>query len=133
MINQEYGQILEKLGRVQEGVERLREDLRTEQEHAHESRSAVHGRLDDVGVRLGQVESAIAVDGQISAQVRAEVAALRENFNKSKETIDEFRRMKAVGVGIVGLVGLGGTAFGASLFWWGDAVKAAITHWLGFK
>ena len=130
MATGELGQILEKLGRVQEGVERLRDEFRVEQDHAHESRSSVHGRIDEVGNRLGQVESAIAVDGQITAQVRAEVALLSTSVEEGKATIDEFKRMKAVGIGIVGLVGLGGTAFGASLIWWGDSTVTFIRHLL---
>lgn len=37
---------------------------------------------------------------------------------------------KLIGWGVVSIVGVGGTAFGASIMWWGDQVVTALRGWL---
>jgi hypothetical protein len=38
--------------------------------------------------------------------------------------------MKMIGWGVVGIVGIGGTAFGAAMIWWGEQTINAVRHFL---
>ena len=43
--------------------------------------------------------------------------------------MDDRKRTKTVGLSIVGLIGIGGTAFGAALIWWGEHTVSFI-RWM---
>ena len=44
--------------------------------------------------------------------------------------VDDMKRMKMLGGTIVGLIAIGGTAFGASLIWWGEQVAGLFRYLL---
>ncbi|MER9452061.1 DUF1515 family protein [Mesorhizobium sp. M0254] len=115
------------LGQVLEGVKQLRADFQEEKQNAHESRATVHRRLDEHAEEIGKLRTDVAVHGQVEAQVRNEVKSLKEAVNPS---LEDWKRMKALGIGIAGLLALGGLSFGAMLMWAGDAAATAVRHWL---
>ena len=112
-------EILQKLGRIEEKQDRVRTDLDKEQEHARENRAAIHAKLDDLQDRMTKAESSIVVAAGIDVQVRNELNAM-------KPAIEDFTRMRQIGLGAVGIIALGGTAFGASLIWWGEQMISFI-------
>lgn len=117
------GQLIEGVAGLRRDITDMREDFDQEKEHAHESRKDVHRKIDDLADRVSKAETTIQVAGQVTAQTRDRIDAV-------EPTVDEFRRMKLVGWSIVGIVGIGGTAFGASLIWWGEQTINGIRHFL---
>ena len=126
--------VLLALGRVQEGVEQLREDFRDEKQTAHESRAALHRRLDEQASDIASLKTDVKVAGLVEAQVRDEVRAIGEKVDANQAAIgphvDDWKRMKAVGVGLVGLLAVGGLSVGAMLTWASETAITTIRHWL---
>lgn len=99
-------------------IAELRSDIREDLAAERTSRSQVYERL-------GKVEHAVAVDAAVTAQHRDKIdgrlAEIERTLSEDvKPPVEDFKRMKTVGLSVVGLVGIGGTAFGASLIWWGE-------------
>lgn len=115
------------LGRVLEGVEQLRDDFQDEKRNAHESRTTMHHRLDMQAAEIASLKTDVAIAGKIEAQVRNEVKSLKDAVNPS---LEDWKRMKALGIGVAGLLALGGLSVGAMLMWAGDAAATAVRHWL---
>lgn len=126
--------IMLALGRLQEGVDRLRADFQEEKRAAHESRSTIHRRLDEQAEDIARLKTDVAIAGKIEAQLRDEIKQLKEtveaNHEEFEPSIAEWRRMKSIGIGLAGLLALGGLSFGAVLTWMGDAAVSAVRHWL---
>src|SRR5215217_3948383 len=105
-------------------MEQLRDDFQEERVADRQSRARLHERMDSVAEDVGTIKGDIRILGEVDGQVRAEVQSLKvtveSNQAEIKPTVDEFKRMKMVGLSVVGLIGIGGTAFGASLIWWGE-------------
>lgn len=106
------------LSTVLAAIEALRSDVREDLAAERISRS-------QVCERLGKVEHAVAVDAAVTAQHRDKIderlAEIERTLSEDvKPPVEEFKRMKMVGLSVVGVVGIGGTAFGASLIWWGE-------------
>lgn len=121
------GQLIEGVAGLRRDITDLRDDFDTEKDHAHDSRKDVHRKIDELTGRVGDVETTVQVAGQVTAQTRDRIDAMDSTLNKDvKPTVDEFKRMKMIGWSVVGIVGLGGTAFGASLIWWGEQVGSAL-------
>ena len=112
----------------------LKEDIAEEREASRLSRAAMRDRIEEVVDRVGNLETTLAISGQIDAQVRAELDALRKSVSDSNSsiqpTVDEWRRIKAIGIGLVGLLALGGVSVGAALSWTGESVVSAVRAWL---
>jgi archaellum component FlaC len=126
--------IMLALGKLQAGVDRLRVDFQDEKQMAHESRAVIHQRLDSQVQQIAHMETTIAVSGQIDAQVRGEIQALKETVEKNQESvspaIEDLKRMKTLGLGIAGLIALAGLTIGSIVMWASEAAVAAIRHWL---
>lgn len=125
---------MHKLGRLEEGVRQLREDFKEEKETAHESRAVIHRRLDEHVEVISGIKTDVAIAAKVDAQVRDELKALKVTVDGNRDaiqpSIDEWARMKTIGIGIVGLLALGGLSVGAALVWMGDAAVTAVRHWL---
>lgn len=126
--------IMRALGRVEEGVSRIRADFQDEKENAHESRAVIHKRLDDQTNKFGHLEMTVAISGGVDAQLRDQIAELRktveENHAAVAPALEEWKRMKTLGVGISGLIALAGLTIGGMVAWASDGLIAALRHWL---
>lgn len=126
--------IMLALGKLQEGVDRLRVDFQDEKGMAHEGRAVIHQRLDNQAREIAHLETTIAVSGEIDAQVRGEIQALKETVEKNQgvvsPAIEEWKRMKTLGVGISGLIAIAGLTIGSIIAWAGEAAVTSIRHWL---
>ncbi len=115
-------------------VRQLREDYARDQEAARESRAALHRRVDEVMDRLAQMETTAAISGQIDAQVRQELDALKTTVESNAAmlapTVEEWKRIRAIGLGLVGLLAIGGISLGAAAAWAGEAIVNTIRAWL---
>lgn len=111
-------------------LEQLRDDFQEEREQSRRSREKMHERMDVVATDVGTIRGDIRILGEVDGQVRGELQSLRatvvQNQAEVGPSVDEFKRMKAVGLSIVGLIAIGGTAFGASLIWWGEHTVSFI-------
>lgn len=124
----------EKIGRLLEAVERLTEEVLDERIVARDNRAIIHRRLDGQGDEISRLRQDVAIMGKVDAQVRDELAELREtvtsNHNSVLPDIDEWRRMRRLGRGLFWLLGLGGVSLGAAIVWAGEAVRTAVLSWL---
>lgn len=122
------------LGRVQEGVDRLREDFQNEKNMAHESRAVIHRRLDEQAKDIAGLQTNVAITGQIDAQVREEIKSLSAKVDANHAAItpsvEEWKRIRNIGIGITGLIAIGGLSVGAVLTWASETAVTTIRHWL---
>lgn len=126
--------IMRVLGRLEEGVSRIREDFSEEKESAHESRSVIHRRLDEHAQTVAKLETTVAISGQVEAQLRDQIAALEERVKKHhaevSPTIEEWKRIKTLGWGVSSLLVIAGVSAAsiAAVAW--DWFIAVVRHWL---
>ena len=122
------------LGRLQTSVERLRDDFSEEKGLAHESRTAIHRRLDEQAVQVAIVDKTVALEALVHAQMRDQFETLaetvKENHDAVAPTIEDMRRLKMVGWGISGLIALGGISVGGLVALAGESVVNTLRHWL---
>jgi predicted PP-loop superfamily ATPase len=122
------------LGKVQESVDRLRADFQDEKRSAHESRSVLHSRLDEQMGEIASLKTDVAISAGVDVTVREQIKALKAtveaNHAAVQPSIEEWKHMKAMGIGLVGLLALGGLSLGAVLMWMSDAAVTAVRHWL---
>lgn len=131
-VAEEYKILLEMLKQQGESIEALRQTVAQGHEKSSDSRSKLHERIDELGDRLGKIDGDIRILGQVDAQLRSKVEALAEtvqrNQAEAQPTIDEWRRIRAIGIGIVGLLALGGVSIGAMFAYAGEAVINWARH-----
>lgn len=115
-------------------LEQLRDDFRDEREASRQSRSKLHERVDGMADDVGAIRGDIQILGEVDGQIRGEVQSLRDTVEANQKnvqpTVDEWRRIRAIGLGIVGLLAIGGVSLGAALAWAGEGVVSAVRHWL---
>ncbi|WGD29855.1 hypothetical protein AncyloWKF20_19205 [Ancylobacter sp. WKF20] len=81
------------------------------------------------------LKTAVAVDVAVSAQHRDKSEARFDTIERAladdiKPQTDEFKRMKAIGVGFLALVAMGGMSIGGVLVYAGDLAVNWVRHWL---
>ncbi len=127
-------EIMRTLGRMEEGLDRIREDFQEEKDSAHESRAVIHRRLDEQGKQIAKTEETIAIAGFVDAQIRDEVKALQktvvDNHEEVAPAIAEWRRIKLLGAGVGALLVLFGISVGSLIVWASDTASAIVRHWL---
>lgn len=124
----------EKIGRLLEAVEQIREDFKEERNAARESRSNIHRRLDEQAHDIAKLRTDMMAAGQIQAQVRNELQEVRRTVDENHEAItpdiEEFRRMKTLGRGFFWLLGFGGVSLGAAIAYTSENLATIVRHWL---
>lgn len=124
----------EKIGRLLEAVEQMRDDLKEERAIARENRTIIHRRLDEQAQEVARLRSDMVVSGHIEAQVRNELQELRETINENHNSIqpdiEDFRRMRTLGRGLFWLLGFGGMSLGAAIAYASEHLAAIVRHWL---
>ena len=126
--------ILHALGRVEEGVKRIREDFQEEKQNARESRAVIHARLDSQAKRIGHLDTTVAISGGVDAQIREEIKALKETVDRNhaatQPALEEWKRLKTLGYGISGLIAVAGLTVGSIVAYMSDGAIAWVRHWL---
>ncbi|NTG94266.1 DUF1515 domain-containing protein [Rhizobium rhizogenes] len=126
--------IVRSLGRVEEGLDRIREDFQEEKESAHESRAVIHKRLDEHARQMAKTDETIAIAGLVDAQIRDQIKALEKTVEKNHEevvpSISEWRRIKILGAGFGGILLLLGISVGAIVTWASDTASSIVRQWL---
>jgi hypothetical protein len=120
-------EIMRILGRLEEGVDRLRADFTDEKEHSAESRGRMHTKLE-------KIEEDVGIVGKVAAQARDKADAVGKIVSDDvKPVTDDVKRWRQLGLGLLGIIGIAGTALGISMATVGDQVATVLRHWLGFK
>ncbi|MBB3313625.1 ferritin-like protein [Rhizobium sp. BK196] len=126
--------IMRALGRVEEGVRRIREDFQEEKENAHDSRAVIHRRLDEQMRQINLLDKVVEISSGVDATLREEIKALKETVDKNhaatQPALEEWKRMKTIGYGISGLIAFAGLTVGAVVTWASDGAVSALRHWL---
>jgi hypothetical protein len=126
--------ILLMLGRVEEGVKRIREDFQEEKENAHDSRAVIHRRLDEQMRQINLLDKVVEISSGVDATLREEIKALKETVDRNhasvQPTIEEWKKLKIVGSSISGLIALSGLTAGTIIAVYGKAVIVSALAWL---
>lgn len=117
-------EIMRALGRLEEGVDRLRADFTDEKEHSAESRGRMHAKLE-------KIEKDVRIVGQVAAMARDKGNAVEKLVvDDVKPATDDFKRMRTIGIVGISLLGFAFTALGVTLATVGEGFVAAIRSWL---
>lgn len=124
--------VLMLLGRLEAGVDRLRADFGEEKTQAAASRKALYERQDEMRGDLSNLKADIDMAAVISAQKLGELAKeLKDHKEAVQPSVDEWKRIRTLGIGITGVLAIGGLSVGAMLSMGLDAFRAAMRSWLG--
>jgi len=124
--------VLMILGRVQEGVERLRQDFGEEKAQASQSRKLLYERQDEMRGDLSNLKQDIDMTALVTAQKLGDLTKeLTDHKLAVQPSIDEWKRIRTLGIGITGVLAIGGLSVGAMLSMGLDAFRAALRSWLG--
>ncbi|ANL48634.1 hypothetical protein AMC87_CH04013 [Rhizobium phaseoli] len=128
------GRVEGRLTGIEENVSLLREEMSDEKQNAHESRSVIHRRLDDQGKQISHLDTTMVISGAVDATLREEIKTLKDTVEKNhaatQPALDDWRRIKTLGVGISGLIAIAGLTAGATITWMSDGAVAWVRHWL---
>ncbi|MDR9813125.1 DUF1515 domain-containing protein [Rhizobium hidalgonense] len=128
------GRVEGRLTGIEENVSLLREEVSDEKQNAHESRSVIHRRLDDQGKQISHLDTTMVISGAVDATLREEIKTLKDTVEKNhaatQPALDDWRRIKTLGVGISGLIAIAGLTAGATITWASDGAVAWLRHWL---
>lgn len=126
--------IMRVLGRLEEKVEQLRDDVSEEKKDAHESRTSIHRRLDAQVSQFAILDKTVSIEAQINAQTRDKIDDLSETVKANHEavlpTIEDMKRLKTLGYGVAGLIALAGVSVAGLVMWAGEAAVTTVRHWL---
>lgn len=128
------GKLEGSLTGINESVAQLRKDVGDEKANAHESRSVIHRRLDEQARQIHLLDMTVTVSSNVDGQIREEIKGLKETVENNHEAVapalDEWKRLKTLGVGISGLIALAGLTVGGFIAYASDGAVAALRHWL---
>lgn len=124
-ISAQLANIERTLGKLLSESERAEED----RQHANEHRAKVHERIDELReemhAKLARTENTIVITGQIAAQARDQVGALKTLIDDDiKPQTDDYRRMRTMGSGFMVAVALAAGTLGVKF---SDVVGAFFT------
>ena len=130
----ELNDVMLSLGRVLEAVEGLRADVTEVKSETKSSLANIHRRIDDQVKDIGELTTKIEIAGKVEAQVRDEVKALKAKVNENQESaqpvLDDMRRLKAIGLGVSGLLAIAGLSVMSVLMWAGETFWQWLRHML---
>ena len=112
-----------------EMLRQLREDVARQEAASSESRARTHQRIDELIDRVGHLDTTVALAGQIDAQVRSELDALKQtvaaNHAAVSPTVEEWQRILKVSRWLAVAFGLTGASLAALIVatfgWFGEA------------
>jgi glucose-6-phosphate isomerase len=128
------GKLEGSLTGINESVAQLRKDFGDEKANAHESRAVIHKRLDDQAKQIYHFDTTVAISAGVDAQIREEIKTLKEtvqsNHASVQPALEEWRRMRTIGIGISGLIAFAGLTIGGIITYMSDGAVSALRHWL---
>jgi hypothetical protein len=126
--------IMRVLGRLEEKVEQLSEDVSEEKKDAHDSRASIHRRLDEQVSTIAFIDKTVGIEAQVNAQMRDQFAGLAKTVKENQDAVtpyvEDMKRLKTIGIGITGMIAIGGLSIGALVVWFSETSVNAVRHWL---
>src|SRR5262245_29296364 len=98
-------------------IDRIHADMSEERDHAHDSRTTIHKRLDEQAQQISHLETTVAIRGQVEAQLRDQIASITAEVSPA---ISEWRRIKILGAGFGGVLLILGISIGSIMAWASD-------------
>lgn len=118
------GEIMRILGRLEEGVGRLRDDFEEEKLTTRESRGRTYDKLEAIGDEV----AAAAVE---ASAARREAEILKKLIESDvKPATDDFKHMRTIGFVGLTVFGVAFTALGVTVANFSDAAVSAVRAWL---
>lgn len=124
-----------KLGGLENAVKGINESLQAMRaaqdraaERAEAARGALHSKVD------GLHQDVAALDRRVEVEItslKRHIEDVDVKATSAKEAADDYRRVVQQGKGALFVVGLGGTALGASLIWFFDGALAWLRTRMG--
>jgi len=84
-------------------------------------------KLDNIDERMRNVEKLTVVE---NARFVTELDEIRNQLKEMKPAVDDWRRTRAIGLGITGMLAIGGVSIGAMMSWFSEQTASLIRHWL---
>lgn len=127
--------ILVAIGRLQSSVDHMQRDFDNDKRSAAESRKALYARHDDLQEQIGGLKMDLQRAGQATVRVSEEMKVVSQKVEQHraeiKSSVEDWKKIKTLGMGITGVLAIGGLSVGAFLSMGWDALKAAMRQWLG--
>lgn len=128
----DLGDVLLAMGRLQEGVDRLTKDFGDEKTSAAASRKAIYERQEEFSHGLTDLKNDVDMAAVLSTQKLGELTRVFDEHKAFVQpSIDDWRRIKAMGLGITGILAIGGLSVGALLMAGIDTFRAAMRQIFG--
>lgn len=128
------GKLEGSLSGIYESVAQLRKDVGDEKTNAHESRTVIHRRLDEQMRQINFLDKVVEISSGVDVTLREEIKGLKATVEKNHEAVapalDEWKRLKTLGIGISGLIALAGITVGGTISYAGDGLVTWVRHWL---
>ena len=122
------------LGRVEEGISRLRQDFTDEKAAAAISRKNLYQRQDDLTEEMARLREQDLSFRHSSDTLRDELQGLRKSLGDFKSEvqppIEEFKRLKNLGAGIGTILAMVGIGIGTIIASGVEAAKELLRSWL---
>lgn len=136
-------EIMLAIGRLQEGMDRIRDDFAEEKKSAAESRKHISYRHDILASEIVQVKHDIELGSLLSSQVKNEMKALSDQISTKIDkhieshkseivpALEDWNHIKRIGLGITGVLALSGLTAGAVMSIGIDAIRTALKNFIG--
>jgi len=115
------------LGRLDANVAGLLSDAAEEKDYSRRNRQHMHKRMDEQAERIAQIETSLKISALDIGDVKT---ALETHQKDVLPSVADWKRMKALGLGIAGVIALGGLSIGSLIVWAGDTTAQVLRHWL---
>lgn len=123
--------ISRSLGKVEGTLQQLIKAAEEDRASAAEWRRSVYHLLQDHADQINDLKTDVRIGAEISAQARESAKSVGEQLNERMDedivpTIEEWKKIKAMGLGMFALISLGGAMVIATIAYFWDAIAAAI-------
>jgi hypothetical protein len=123
----------DQIAGVRRDIVRQDQTSAEEREDSHASRRELHEKVNGVVQGLATVQGDVKVTAMVAAQARDTSVEVKAAVEKAAPTIADVEQAKKIGSILIWFIGGGGLAILAAALAWGEAFKAAISHYLGIK
>ena len=86
--------------------------------------AVIQARLDRQAKQISHLDTTVAIGGEVDAQIREEIKTPKETVEKNhaavQPALEEWKRMKTLGVGISGPIAFAGLTIGGIVAYIGD-------------
>ncbi|WP_370677651.1 hypothetical protein [Pleomorphomonas sp. PLEO] len=119
--------ISRSLGRVEGTLQQLIKSAEEDRASAADWRRSIYHLLQDHADEIGKLREDVVIVGEISTQAREHAKKIEKRLDEDiSPDIAEWRKIKAMGMGMFALVGLGGAIIASTIAYFWDVIAMAI-------